>query len=145
MDTTRKIAHVSALNAFFAMPASYDPARVTQDDAVHDAAICGAHAELAPLRDSSMRAWDGAIDEAADYACYVADAGARHLQAGRAGRLNAERARDASLDAWTDVLQHVETGRSLDDVLTSLQLARELAAEWGDDTAETKALALFGA
>lgn len=51
----RKIAFVPALSAYFAMPAGYDPGKITRDDATNDSAICGATEELSALRAESKK------------------------------------------------------------------------------------------
>ncbi len=89
---TRKIALTPAATYLVAMPAHYDPARVTTDDLAHDGALCPARAELAPLHTATSALWEQALDAWGDAltACDDGDAGAAVEALTRASQIAAE-------------------------------------------------------
>lgn len=123
--STRKIAYVPALRALFAMPASYDPSKITRDDATNDSAICGAAEELSALRAASKKVSDMARETATDDAT------------------DEQMSELAAIDEeWGDAIQAAKDGR-IDDVRGHLERAQEYAARWGSSMHEDKALAML--
>lgn len=122
---TRKIAYVTGLG-LLAMPAHYDPALVTRDDAEHDSAICGAAEELAVLRAASKRTSDMARDTAPT----ASEDALSEL--------------DAIDEQWQDALRATRLG-DIRGVRESLDLAKRYADRWGSSQQEDAALAMVTA
>lgn len=121
----RKIAFVPALSAYFAMPAGYDPGKITRDDATNDSAICGATEELSALRAESKKVSDMASETATDD---VTDEELSEL---------------AAIDEeWGDAIRALRDGQ-IDDVRGHLERAQEFAARWGSSQHEDQALAML--
>lgn len=87
----RKIALTSAATYLVAMPASYDPARVTADDMANDSAICHAGLELVPLYRATSALWDQAVDTAG-------------LDGGEKREADMRDSARQALDAWEEAL-----------------------------------------
>jgi hypothetical protein len=120
----RKIAYVPALRALFAMPASYDPSKITRDDATNDSAICGAAEELTALRRASKKTSSMARETVDD----VTDAELSEL---------------AAIDEeWADAIRSCHEG-NVEDMRGHLGRAQEFAARWGSSQHEDAALALL--
>lgn len=130
MTTTARIIRTVPALGLVAMPASYDAARITADDLAHDAAVCPARAELAPLHAATRAAWGLCVDTAGVDGCETRVA-------------LAEAAREAAEDLWTEALDAIVCG-DVGAAREALEGARGLAADWGDDTEERRALALLG-
>lgn len=120
----RKIAFVPALSAYFAMPAGYDPGKITRDDATNDSAICGATEELSALRAESKKTSSMARETVDD----VTDEELSEL---------------AAIDEeWGDAIRALRDGQ-IDDVRGHLERAQEFAARWGSSQHEDQALAML--
>lgn len=119
----RKIAFVPR-HGYFAMPASYDPAKVTREDIARDAAICQATAELTVLRRESKALSDTARET-------VSDASEYDLSA-----------LDAIDEQWADALAALNRD-DLSEARAYLTLAQTYAARWGSSMPEDKALAML--
>lgn len=129
----RKIAYVAtstALTGWWAMPASYDPAKVTATDLAEDNQIRSAVQELAPLRESTRQSWEMAAETSE---------GETHDQA--------EHDMEAALDCWDEAIRLLgdRNGGPSDkrEIVAQLEGARHLAKEWGDDDRERAALAML--
>jgi hypothetical protein len=120
----RKIAFVPALSAYYAMPASYDPADVTREDATYDSAICGAAHEL-----DEGRAVSKADSNMARATATTADE-------------EALSGLDAIDEEWGNAITHILAG-DIDATRKSLEAARDHARVWGSSMHEDKALALL--
>lgn len=125
----RKIALTPAATYLIAMPASYDPARVTADDLANDSAICHAGLELVPLYRATSALWAQAVDTAA-------------IDGGEAHEADMRDSMRQALDAWEDALTACRDGDA-PAAVESLTRAAQIAAACGGDDDELRALALF--
>lgn len=146
---TRKIAHVPALSGLYAMPAKYDAVAVTRDDATHDAAICGARAELDFLRGSSLQAQEMARDTIDSFATTRPEDeedAARMRERDASDRIEAQEALDALETAWRDALRAADSG-DVTALRGALEDAQRIEREWGDSSQSGAALRMldFGA
>lgn len=120
---SRKIAFVPR-RGYFAMPANYDPAKVTREDIARDAAICQATVELTALRRESKALSDRARDA-------VSDASEDDLSA-----------LDAIDEQWADAIAALARD-DLAEARECLKSAQGHAARWGSSMHEDKALAML--
>ena len=129
MNATRKIALTPAAAYLVAMPAAYDAARVTADDLAHDAALCHACAELAPLHAATTGRWCAAVDTAA-------------IDGGEAHEADMADSMRQALGAWGEALTACLDGDA-GAAAEALTRASQLAAAAGANEDERRALALF--
>ena len=122
--STRKIAHVPGLG-LMAMPASYDPAKVTREDAKHDGAICSVYVELSHLRREAKAVSGMAAQTVTED---VTDEQLSEL---------------AAIDEhWNDAVSAALRG-DLDEVRSALTFAQSCARSWGSSQHEDTALAML--
>lgn len=131
---SRKIVYLTvtspSLTGWWAMPASYDPAKVTATDIADDGQIRSATQELAPLRESTRQSWEMAAETSE---------GETHDRA--------EHDMEAALDCWDEAIRLLSdrNGGPSDkrEIVAQFEGARGLAKEWGEDDRERTALAMF--
>ena len=128
--TPRKIAYIHTLHAWRAMPASYDPAKVSAVDSREDNAIRTPRADLDPLRASSASQWEMAVETSEGET-----------------RERAEEDMEAALDAWDEAIRLLSDGNGgpsdKHEIVAQIEGARRLAKEWGEDDRERAALAML--
>jgi len=117
-----------AAGGLWAMPATYDPARVTVEDTRRDAAIVNPAVELTPLAEASEKLWDARIDaaRAAAVAAWFEWANAARALEGR-GPIDAD---DANAAWWAD--GQTDEGPA-DEAPRARYTRAETDAEWASD------------
>ena len=128
----RKIAYLTALDAYYSLPLAYDPALVTAEDAREDSRIELAEHALRRLAEHSADGMSDARDGEAEGTQRWEDASAdgERLAALWAEAIDAL----AAPDEW-----------SSSRAARALAEASRIAADWGDDSDEQAALAMLRA
>ena len=128
---TRKIAYVPTLAAYYSLPLAYDPALVTEEDAREDSRIELAEHALRRLAEHSADGMDDARNG-------EAEGTQRHEDASADGE------RLASL--WAEAIDALSGGGGgAVHAARALAEAQRIAADWGDDADERRALAMLRA